>query len=55
MTELPWIAVARGLIGVREVTGPRSNSVIIGWPRHRHQIQRHASNQHGHMVGGRRA
>lgn len=31
MTELPWIAVARGFIGVREVPGPRSNSVILGW------------------------
>ncbi len=31
MTELPWIAEARRHIGLREIPGPKTNSVIAGW------------------------
>lgn len=32
-TELNWIAEARKHIGLREIPGPKSNSVIQGWLR----------------------
>lgn len=32
-TELNWIAEARKHIGVKEIPGPKSNSVIQGWLR----------------------
>lgn len=31
--ELSWIAEARTHIGLREVPGPKNNSVILGWLR----------------------
>lgn len=31
MVELPWIAEARKYIGLKEVPGPKTNSIIAGW------------------------
>lgn len=31
LPELPWIAQASQYIGLREVPGPKTNSVIAGW------------------------
>ncbi|WP_235927700.1 TIGR02594 family protein [Sandarakinorhabdus rubra] len=30
---LPWLATARGLLGLAEVAGPAANPLIIGWGR----------------------
>ena len=31
MTEIRWIEIARSFIGTKEILGPDSNPVIIGW------------------------
>lgn len=33
MSEPKWLTIARSYIGVKEVPGPQSNSVIVGWLR----------------------
>ena len=33
MSEPKWLVIARSYIGVKEVPGPKSNTVIVGWLR----------------------
>lgn len=33
MSEPRWLTIARGYVGVREISGPKHNSTIMGWLR----------------------